>query len=145
MRLLSLRERTVSAVADSLRADIDEIMPGVTADRRYLHTIPELGLQEFKTSAFVLERLQTLPVEDIRTGLAVTGITALIRGTKPGPGRVALIRADMDALPILEANEVEYKSTIPGAMHACGHDAHTAMLLGTARMLIDRRDQFPAP
>ncbi len=134
----------MSAVADSLHADIDEIMPGVTADRRYLHTIPELGLQEFKTSAFVLERLQTLPVEDIRTGLAVTGITALIHGTKPSdaPGKVVMLRADMDGLPILEENDIEHKSQHAGAMHACGHDGHTSMLLGIARLLSERRDQF---
>jgi amidohydrolase len=129
---------------DTLHADIDEIMPAVIADRRYLHTIPELGMQEFKTSAYVLERLRSLPVESIRTGIAVTGITAMIHGTKPSdkPGKVALLRADMDALPILEENDVEYKSQTPGVMHACGHDAHTAMLLGIAKLLTDRRDQF---
>jgi amidohydrolase len=128
---------------DTLRTDIDEIMPGVVADRRWLHQHPELGMQEYQTAAFVAERLRAMPeIEDIRTGIANTGITALIRGTKPGPQRVALIRADMDALPIHEENDVEYKSTVAGAMHACGHDAHTATLLGTARMLIDRRDQF---
>ena len=75
---------------DTLNTDIDEIMPGVIADRRYLHTIPELGLQEFKTSAYVLERLRSLPVESIRTGIAVTGITALIHGTKPSTSRAKL-------------------------------------------------------
>jgi amidohydrolase len=132
----------MTAVADSLRSDIDEIMPGVIADRRYLHTIPELGLDLPKTAAYVLERLKAIGVEDIQTGIAVSGMTALIHGTKPGPGRVALIRADMDALPILEANDVEYVSTIPGKMHACGHDAHTSMLIGIASMLMERRDQF---
>ncbi len=129
---------------DTLNTDIDEIMPGVIADRRYLHTIPELGLQEFKTSAYVLERLRSLPVESIRTGIAVTGITALLHGTKPSskPGKVVMLRADMDGLPILEENDVEYKSQSDGAMHACGHDGHTAMLLGIARLLTDRRDQF---
>jgi amidohydrolase len=132
----------VASVLDTLHADIDEIMPGVVADRRYLHTIPELGLELHKTAAYVTERLRAIGVEDIRTGIAVTGITALIHGTKPGPAKVALLRADMDALPILEANDVEYKSTTDGAMHACGHDAHTAMLLGIARILMERRDQF---
>lgn len=134
----------MSTAIDTLHADIDEIMPGVVADRRYLHTIPELGLQEFKTSAFVLERLQALPVEDIRTGLAVTGITALLRGTKPstGPEKVLLLRADMDGLPILEETGLEFASQHAGAMHACGHDGHTSMLLGIARVLSDRRDQF---
>jgi amidohydrolase len=127
---------------DMLKTDIDEIMPGVIADRRWLHQHPELGMQEYQTAAFVAERLSTMPVEDIRTGIANTGITALIHGTKPGPQRVAMIRADMDALPILEETDTEYASQVPGAMHACGHDAHTAMLLGVARMLIERRDQF---
>ena len=74
----------------------------------------------------------------------MTGITALIHGTKPsdGPGKVVMLRADMDALPILEENDVDYRSQSDGAMHACGHDAHTAMLLGIARLLTDRRDQF---
>ncbi|CAN5333725.1 amidohydrolase [soil metagenome] len=127
---------------DMLKTDIDEIMPGVIADRRWLHQHPELGMQEYQTAAFVAERLSTMPVEDVRTGIANTGITALIHGTKPGPQRVAMVRADMDALPILEETNTEYASQVPGAMHACGHDAHTAMLLGVARMLIERRDQF---
>jgi amidohydrolase len=101
-------------------------------------------MQEYETSAYVVERLRALQVESIRTGIANTGVTALIHGRKPGDGasKVALVRADMDALPILEENDVEYKSLSPGAMHACGHDAHTAMLLGVARILLDRRDQF---
>ena len=133
----------MSAVADTLRSDIDEIMPGVIADRRYLHTIPELSLACHKTAAYVLERLRAIGVDDIRTGIAETGITALVRGTKSGAEqRVALIRADMDALPIHEENQVDYVSTVAGAMHACGHDAHTAMLIAIAQVLMDRRDQF---
>ncbi|MCC6704368.1 MAG: amidohydrolase, partial [Thermomicrobiales bacterium] len=133
----------MSAVADNLRSDIDEIMPGVIADRRYLHTIPELSLDCHKTAAYVLERLKAIGVEDIQTGIAETGITALVCGTKPGgDNRVALIRADMDALPIHEENQVEYISTVAGAMHACGHDAHTAMLIAIAQLLAERRDQF---
>jgi amidohydrolase len=94
------------------------------------------------TAAYVLERLKAIGVDDIKTGIAVTGMTALITGTRPGADRVVLLRADMDALPIIEENEVEYVSTRPGAMHACGHDAHTAMLLGIASLLMERRDQF---
>lgn len=122
--------------------DIDEIIPGVIADRRYLHENPELGFEEQVTSAFVIDRLKALGVEDIRTGIAVTGVTALIHGTKPGDDKVVLLRADMDALPIEEQNDVEYKSQTPGVMHACGHDAHTAMLLGAARILMQHRDTF---
>lgn len=125
-----------------LHDDIDELLPGLVADRRYLHENPELGNEEFITSAFVIDRLQALGVEDIRTGINVTGVTGLIRGTRDGANRVVLVRADMDALPILEENDVEYRSNVDGKMHACGHDAHTAILLGLARVLIDRRDQF---
>jgi amidohydrolase len=125
-----------------MHQDIDEILPGVIADRRWLHENPELGFQEYKTAEFVRQRLETLGVEDIQTGIAVTGVTGLIRGTGEGPGRNVLVRADMDALPLQEENDVDYKSQTDGAMHACGHDAHTAILLGVARLLTERRDQF---
>ncbi len=131
-------------VATDFRNDVDEILPGVVADRRHLHENPELGFQEHETAKFVTERLQTLGIEDIRTGINSTGVTGLIRGTGEGPGKdkVVLVRADMDALPIHEENRVEYKSRNDGVMHACGHDAHTAMLLGLARILTDRKDGF---
>jgi amidohydrolase len=130
------------ATIPHVRDDVDEILPGVIADRRHLHENPELGFQEFKTAEFVRQRLESLGVEDIQTGIAVTGVTGVIRGTGDGPGRNVLVRADMDALPILEENDVEYKSQTEGVMHACGHDAHTAILLGLARVLTDRKDQF---
>jgi amidohydrolase len=128
-------------MATTIKGDIDEILPGVIADRRHLHMHPELGFQEHETATFVAERLAALGVEDIRTGIAQTGVTGLIRGSR-GDGKVLLLRADMDALPIEEENEVEYRSQRPGVMHACGHDAHTSMLLGVARVLMDRRDDF---
>jgi amidohydrolase len=132
------------AAATGIRQDIDEILPGVIADRRHFHQHPELGFQEFETARIVAERLQSLGVEDVKTGIAVTGVTGLIRGTKPGPSsdKVVLLRADMDALPIDEQNDVEYKSQVDHKMHACGHDAHTAMLLGISSLLIQKRDQF---
>ena len=132
------------AVAADLKRDVGEILPGVVADRRHLHEHPELGMQEYETSTFVTERLRALGVDDIRTGISETGVTGLIRGTGDGPGRdkVVLVRADMDALPIQEENDVEYRSQTDGVMHACGHDAHTSILLGVARMLMDRRDTF---
>jgi amidohydrolase len=123
------------------RKDIDEALPGVIADRRYLHEHPELAFQEYETSRFVAERLASLGVEEIRTGIGGTGVTGLIQGGK-GSGNVVMVRADMDALPIIEENDVEYKSTTPGVMHACGHDAHTAMLLGLTRLLVSRKDEF---
>lgn len=128
-------------VATEVRNDVDEILSGVIADRRHLHANPELAFEEHETSKFVTERLHSLGVEDIRTGIGKTGVTGLIKGGK-GNGKVVLLRADMDALPILEENDVDYKSGIDGKMHACGHDAHTAMLLGAARVLADRKDQF---
>lgn len=133
----------VSTVIDrKLQNDVDEILPGVVADRRHLHEHPELAFEEFETAEFVRQRLESLGVEDIRPGIAVTGVTGLIRGKKPGQGRTVLLRADMDALPIPEENMVAYRSNVDGKMHACGHDAHTAILLGVARLLIERRDQF---
>lgn len=131
------------ATAD-LKSDVDEIVPGVVADRRHLHEHPELGMKEFETSKFVIDRLKSLGVDDIRTGISETGVTGLIRGTGTGPGadKVVLVRADMDALPIQEENDVEYRSHTDGVMHACGHDAHTSIQLGVARMLMDHRDSF---
>lgn len=123
------------------RKDIEEILPGVVADRRHLHEHPELAFEEYETSKFVAERLASLGVDDLKTGVGGTGVTGLIRGGK-GDGKVVMVRADMDALPILEENDVEYKSTKPGVMHACGHDAHTAMLLGLTRLLMDVRSEF---
>lgn len=127
--------------ATRLAADIDEILPGVIADRRWLHEHPELSFQEVETAKFVAQRLEALGVEDIRTGVGGNGVTGLIRGGK-GEGKVLMVRADMDALAILEETDVEFASKNPGVMHACGHDAHTAMLLGVTRVLIDRRDEF---
>ena len=132
----------MASTLDRLQADIDEILPGVIADRRHFHEHPELGFQEFETAKVVAERLRSLGVEDVRTGIATTGVTGLVRGQKGGDGKVVMVRADMDALPILEENEVDYASQNPGTMHACGHDAHTAMLLGVTRVLMDRREEF---
>jgi len=124
-----------------IRSEVDEILPGVIADRRWLHEHPELGFHEVETSKFVAERLASLGVEDIRTGVGGTGVTGLIKGTR-GDGKVLMVRADMDALAIDEENDVPYKSQNPGVMHACGHDAHTAMLLGVTRILMGKRDEF---
>lgn len=112
----------------------------VIANRRHLHANPELSYVEFKTSAFVEEKLKSIGVTKIDKK-ATTGWSALIEGKNPSKKVVAL-RADMDALPIIEANEVPYKSTNEGVMHACGHDAHTASLLGAARILNELKDDF---
>lgn len=125
----------------TLKQEFDEILPGVVADRRHFHENPELAFEEVKTAAYVAERLQQLGVEDIKTGVGKTGVTGLIRGEK-GDGKVVMLRADMDALPILEEVDAEYKSKVDGVMHACGHDAHTAMLLGVTRILMQHKANF---
>ena len=124
-----------------LRESAEEIAPGVIADRRYFHQHPELGFREENTARRVIDRLRALDLDELQTGIATTGVVGVLRGGK-GPGRTVLLRADMDALPIEEVNDVPYKSETPGVMHACGHDAHTAMLLGAARVLAGRRGEF---
>lgn len=108
--------------------------------RRHLHAHPELSFKEYETAAFVAEKLKEIGITEIESK-ATTGWSALIRGKNPEKKVVAL-RADMDALPIIEANEVPYKSQNSGVMHACGHDAHTASLLGAAKILNEVRDEF---
>lgn len=112
----------------------------VIQTRRHLHANPELSFQEFKTAAFVKERLIEIGITQIESK-ADTGWAALIEGKNPQKHVLAL-RADMDALPIIEANDVSYKSQNPGVMHACGHDAHTASLLGAAKILHTLKDEF---
>ncbi|MCA1725861.1 MAG: amidohydrolase, partial [Thermomicrobia bacterium] len=91
-----------------LRESAEEIAPGVIADRRYLHQHPELGFQEENTARFVIERLRALDLDDLQTGIAKTGVVGILHGGK-GPGKCVLLRADMDALPITELNDVPYK------------------------------------
>lgn len=108
--------------------------PEVVANRRFLHTIPEIGLQEFKTAEFIESRLDALGLAHERC--TPTGVLSMIDGRNPGAGPVVMLRADIDALPILEATDHDYVSTHPGFMHACGHDTHTAMQIGVARRLV---------
>ena len=105
--------------------------------RRHLHRHPELTFDCHRTAAFVVERLRAFGVDEVHEGIATSGVVAVIEGRGPGP--VTGLRADMDALPIDEATGAEHASTIPGKMHACGHDGHTAMLLGAARYLAETR------
>jgi len=112
----------------------------VISNRRHLHAHPELSYQEFNTASFVAEKLKEMGITNIEQK-ATTGWSVLIEGRNPEKKVIAL-RADMDALPIIEANEVSYKSTNPGVMHACGHDCHTASLLGAAKILNEIKDQF---
>ncbi|RCH54794.1 amidohydrolase [Mucilaginibacter hurinus] len=111
----------------------------VVANRRHLHANPELSFHEVETSVFVARKLEELGLEYHK--MADTGLVALIKGDKPSEKVIAL-RADMDALPITEANDVPYKSTTPGVMHACGHDVHTSSLLGTAKILSALKSEF---
>ena len=108
--------------------------------RRHLHANPELSYQEYNTAKFVSERLAAFGIQ-VTEGVATTGLIAEIRGKNPEKKSIAL-RADMDALPIQESSDLPYKSKVPGVMHACGHDVHTASLLGTARILNEVRNHF---
>ncbi len=117
-------------------SDVDELV----AVRRDLHQHPELGFEEVRTSGIVAARLRALGLEP-RTGVGRTGVTALVRGGRPG--RTVLLRADMDALPIQELNETPYRSQSDGRMHACGHDCHVSILLAVARRLVAGAAEMP--
>ncbi len=105
--------------------------------RRHLHAHPELSFDCVNTAAFIADRLAEIGVDEVHTGIAQTGIVAIINGR--GPGDTIGLRADMDALPITELTGAKYASTIPGKMHACGHDGHVTMLLGAAKYLAETR------
>ncbi|HYZ16549.1 MAG TPA: amidohydrolase [Candidatus Acidoferrum sp.] len=113
----------------------------LVATRRLLHRAPELSMVEHDTAAYVAAELGKLELDEIRTGVGQTGVLGTLRGGKPGP--VTLLRADMDALPITELNDVPYRSQRPGVMHACGHDGHVSILLAAARTLAARRADVP--
>ena len=105
----------------------------ITGWRHHLHAHPELGFEEHETAAFVAKKLGELGVDKVETGVARTGVVAVIKGRTDSKGRVIGLRADMDALPILEASGVDYPSPNAGGMHARGHDGHTSNLLGAAQ------------
>ena len=115
-------------------ADYAEEMKGW---RRHLHANPELKFDCHQTAAFITDRLRDIGVDEIHPGIATTGIVAIINGQ--GPGGTIGLRADMDALPITEITGADYASTVPGKMHACGHDGHVTMLLGAAKYLCETR------
>lgn len=116
--------------------DVDQVIGW----RRYLHTIPELGFELTKTSAFVAERLAAMPGMAVTTGIGHTGLVGVLEGKGRGPSRTIALRADMDALKIRECTDLPYASAHDGLMHACGHDGHTATLLGAAQSLADAPD-----
>ncbi len=109
--------------------------------RRHFHAHPELSLEEHETAAFIERELRAFGFDGIRRGVGKTGVLATLQGRDPGP--VTLLRADMDALPVEELNDVPYRSCNHGVMHACGHDAHMAILLSAARTLLERKDEVP--
>ncbi len=129
----SAREQQIAQAAEALR-------PQLVSQRRDFHMHPELSNREERTSRIVAERLRALGLEDVKTGVGRYGVTALLKGAKPGP--VVAVRADMDALPIQETNDVPYKSLTPGVKHACGHDVHTTVELGVAEVLSKMRGEI---
>ena len=132
-RAASTREQQVAQAAEAMRSQL-------ISQRRDFHMHPELSNREERTARIVAERLRALGLEDVRTGVGRHGVTALLKGAKPGP--VVAVRADMDALPIQETNDVPYKSLTPGVKHACGHDAHTTIELGVAEVLSKMRGEI---
>jgi len=124
---------------DAIKQHADAIFPEVVQLRRTLHRRPELALEENETAQGVHDALAPLDGIDVRTGVYETGIVATLHGSRPGP--TLLLRADMDALPIHEETELDFASEHDGTMHACGHDAHTASLVGTAKILHALRDR----
>lgn len=123
---------TAIAVPEDLRRE-------VIATRRAIHSHPELGFEEVETSRLVASRLRKLGY-DVHTDIAQTGVVGVMRGAKPG--RTIMLRADMDALPIAEQNNVDYRSKVDGTMHACGHDGHVAILLGAAALIADHKEDL---
>ncbi|CCE02578.1 M20 aminoacylase family protein [Bradyrhizobium sp. STM 3809] len=121
---------------------VADLQPDIQAWRRDIHSHPELLYEVHRTAAFVADRLREFGCDEVVTGLGKTGVVGVIKGRKPGQGDVKVLglRADMDALPIEEATGLPYASKTPGMMHACGHDGHTAMLLGAARYLAETRN-----
>ncbi|KAA2284100.1 amidohydrolase [Arenimonas fontis] len=156
MRHLLLAAALAAALSSAAAArtpDVEALAAAVDAKvqawRRDIHQHPELGNREVRTAGLVAEHLRALGLEDVRTGIATTGVTAVLRGGRPGP-RIAL-RADMDALPVTERTGLPFASKVTtvfrgqstGVMHACGHDAHTGILMGVAEALAAMKDELP--
>lgn len=145
--LLSFTNIFAATTADDIAAATDKIMPQVIAWRRYIHQHPELGNREVNTAKMIADELRKLGIET-RTGIAKTGVVGILKGSSPGP--VIGLRADMDGLPVTERVDVpfrsiakaEYNGQTVGVMHACGHDTHVAMLLGTATVLAGMKDKI---
>jgi hippurate hydrolase len=119
---------------------IAALSPEIAAWRRDIHAHPEIRYEEHRTAALVAAKLKEFGVDEVVTGIGKTGVVGVIHGRDGGKGKAIGLRADMDALPMTEMAERPHKSTIPGKMHACGHDGHTAMLLGAAKVLAETRN-----
>jgi amidohydrolase len=134
---------TIATAPATLRADAEAILPSIVEVRRRLHRIPEIGLQLPKTQALVADEVRALDLDPV-LGRSTSSVSAVIQGTGAGDaaGRTIVLRGDMDGLPLTEDTGLDFASGHPGAMHACGHDTHISMLLGGARLLVDRRDEF---
>jgi metal-dependent amidase/aminoacylase/carboxypeptidase family protein len=119
---------------------VQDLVPDAQTWRRDIHQNPELLYDVERTAKYVADRLTAFGCDEVKTAIGRTGVVGVIRGAKGGRARAIALRADMDALPIEEATNLPYRSRIPGKMHACGHDGHTAMLLGAARRLAETRN-----
>ncbi|MCY7315026.1 MAG: amidohydrolase [Rubrivivax sp.] len=143
-----MQTSTASSIAQAIDAAATALQARVITWRHDIHQHPELGNREFRTAALVAEHLRGLGLDDVRTGVAHTGVVAVLRGALPGP--VVALRADMDALPVVEEVDVPYASKARGqwngqdvgVMHACGHDCHVAILMGVAQVLASLRGQL---
>lgn len=139
----------VAAQQPRIDAEVERVMPRITELRHRIHEHPELGNREFETARLVADHLRTLGFDEVRTGVAHTGVVAVLRGARPGP--VVAVRADMDALPVTEDTDLPFRSTVRatylgqdvGVAHACGHDVHTAVQLGVASVLKALQDDLP--
>ena len=119
---------------------VSELHAEITAWRRDIHENPETQYDTFRTSALVAQKLREFGCDEVVEGIGRTGVVGLIKGRSNSRNHVVGLRADMDALPILEATGLDYASKTPGKMHACGHDGHTALLLGAAKYLAETRN-----
>ena len=119
---------------------VADLADEITAWRRDFHENPELLFDVHRTAGIVADKLKSFGCDEVVTGLGRTGVVGVIKGRTNNSGKVIGLRADMDALPIEEATDVAHKSKVPGKMHACGHDGHTAMLLGAAKYLAETRN-----
>ena len=141
LSLLAFAAAAAASAPDAeIRAAAEAMTPALVETRRDIHRHPELGNRELRTGKRVADRLRALGLE-VRYPVAKTGVVGILKGGRPGP--VVALRADIDALPIQERNDVPYKSENPGVKHACGHDAHTTIVLGTAEVLSKLRDRLP--